>query len=178
MQKNYFCEKKGFTLIEILVVILIIGVLATIAVPKYQKTVWKSRSVELLQNAKALNNAKQVYALANGTDPTDISALDLSWPGFTNTCSSDFSAYGINSSTSKMCLSNDDFIFFIRPGTKNIVALFSHGPYSKCGFFINGTSNNIYCYEIPNKHFCAEVLGCKLYSSSLNYNYYFTCPGM
>ena len=48
-------NKQGFTLIEILVVVLIIGILSAIALPQYESAVEKSRMSEALINLKAID---------------------------------------------------------------------------------------------------------------------------
>mgnify|MGYP004589426731 CR=1 FL=1 len=55
----------GFTLIELLVVVLIIGILAAVAVPQYTKAVEKSRAAGVIQKVKSLQNAVDMYLLAN-----------------------------------------------------------------------------------------------------------------
>lgn len=57
---------KAFTLIELLVVVLIIGILAAVALPQYNKAVFKSRASEALANLKNLKNALEVCELENG----------------------------------------------------------------------------------------------------------------
>jgi type II secretion system protein G len=64
--------KKGFTLIEMLVVVLVIGILAAVALPQYQKAVEKARATEALTDIKTLRAAWDRYKLINGTTATTI----------------------------------------------------------------------------------------------------------
>ena len=86
----------GFTLIELLVVVLIIGILAAIALPQYEKAVVKSRYVQIQVSTNALYNALNLYYMANGTYPPDLSSLDIELPGGTQTSASriNFENYG------------------------------------------------------------------------------------
>ena len=69
--------KKAFTLIELLVVVLIIGVLAAIALPQYEKAVWKSRLAEVMTNTKAIQDCFDMYVLQNGLPPEDKGYVGL-----------------------------------------------------------------------------------------------------
>ncbi|WP_428073477.1 type IV pilin protein [Candidatus Avelusimicrobium aviculae] len=76
MEKN-----AGFTLMELLVVVLIIGVLVGVALPQYTKAVEKSRTAEALTLLRNLLTAEKSYKLASGDYTSDLTQLDLDLPG-------------------------------------------------------------------------------------------------
>ena len=59
-------RKKGFTLFEVLVVVIILGVLASIALPTYNKIVRKSRVSDGLSSLDMLAGAQEKYFLEHG----------------------------------------------------------------------------------------------------------------
>jgi type IV pilus assembly protein PilE len=62
------------------VVVLIIGILAAVALPQYQKAVLKSRYSNIQTLTHSLVNAQEMYYMANGTYSVDFSELDISMP--------------------------------------------------------------------------------------------------
>ena len=80
MKKRIF-SNKAFTLIEILVVVLIIGILAAIAVPKYQKSVITSQYSTIKELTNSIAQAEKIYYLANGSYTDNFNDLDIDMPG-------------------------------------------------------------------------------------------------
>jgi type IV pilus assembly protein PilA len=66
---------KGFTLVEIMIVVVIIGLLAAMAIPAFQKVRQSSQDKAVLNNARQLSAASDQYFLENGVSSVVLSNL-------------------------------------------------------------------------------------------------------
>jgi len=69
--------RKGFTLVELAVVIIIIGVLAAFGVPRFLDSVERSKAGEAFNYLSAVRSAQERYQVRQGTYADDISKLDI-----------------------------------------------------------------------------------------------------
>ena len=71
-------NKKGFTLVEIMIVVAIIGLLAAIAIPNFIKARETSQTNACIENLRQIDSAKQQWAIEEKKDSTDTPvAADL-----------------------------------------------------------------------------------------------------
>ena len=75
-------QNKGFTLLEIIIVIIIVGVLASLALPRFFNTVEYSRSTEAFASMAALRGSMERCYLQSGNmaSCTNVSTLDVEDP--------------------------------------------------------------------------------------------------
>ncbi len=70
-------NRKGFTLVELAVVIVIIGVLAAFGVPRFIKSVERSKAAEAFAYLAAARSAQERYHAREATYASTIDELDI-----------------------------------------------------------------------------------------------------
>src|SRR5476651_856334 len=75
VQSTHYRQTRGFTLIEVMVVIVILGILAAIIVPKIMSRPEQARMVKVKEDILAIQSALDLYKLDNAVYPTTDQGL-------------------------------------------------------------------------------------------------------
>lgn len=66
------CGRKGFTLVELVVVVLVLGIIASVAAPKMFDTAGNARDNSTTQSLAVLRDSIELYRAQNGAYPGDL----------------------------------------------------------------------------------------------------------
>jgi len=90
-------DKKGFTLLEVLIVVFVIGIFAGIALPGYRRVMIKSRLSQIDNMMDAAKKNVQAYVDMNGSPSKNINVLFGSNAPFPVSCSKTEGDYCVGS---------------------------------------------------------------------------------
>ena len=113
-------DESGFTLLELLVVILIIGILSAIAVPSFLTQRQKAQDACAKEMARGMQTAMEIYYIDeihySGADPIELNARDKSIPTGTGLCNSTGTVVTGNQVSGTDCAGNS-------PGANNFCVM-------------------------------------------------------
>lgn len=128
-------KQRGFSLIEIMVVVVILGILAAIVVPKISGRPDEARIVKAKQDILVIQNAMDLYRLDNGFYPsTDQGLMALVQKPTSNPIPHNWKSY-------LKSLPKDPWgkeYLYLNPGEHSDIDIFTYGPTGQAG----GTGNN------------------------------------
>jgi type IV pilus assembly protein PilE len=78
-------KRLGFTLIELMIAVAIIGILAAVALPAYNSQIRKSRRADAVAGISAIQQAEERWRANNTTYTTDITTASPSGLGLSST---------------------------------------------------------------------------------------------
>lgn len=74
--------QKGFATLEVILMVMVIGILASIAVPRFANITTKANTAKIQADLSTIDTAIAVFQLEKGTDPTGTDVDELVTAGY------------------------------------------------------------------------------------------------
>lgn len=75
-------RKRAFTLVEIMIVVLIIGILMAIAIPNFVRARENGQQKTCMANLRTIEQAKEIYTYTNSLHDGDAVDANAAWTGY------------------------------------------------------------------------------------------------